>query len=74
MIYLDLAQQEGRVDSNTTLTMQLLISLVYERAKETDKEVVFYIDEARYLMQDAASLNLLETVFRHIAIITSRSG
>jgi len=64
-IYLDLAQQEGGVDSSTALTMQLLISLVYERAKETDKEVVFIIDEARYIMQDAASLAFLETVFRH---------
>ncbi|MUV59428.1 VirB4 family type IV secretion system protein [Halobacterium sp. CBA1126] len=65
VIYLDLAQQEGSVDSSTTLTMQLLISLVYERAKVSAKEVVFYIDEARYLMQDAASLAFLETVFRH---------
>jgi type IV secretory pathway VirB4 component len=65
VIYLDLAQQEGSVGSSTALTMQLLISLVYERAKETDKEVVFVIDEARYIMQDAASLSFLETVFRH---------
>ncbi|KOX95407.1 transferase [Halorubrum tropicale] len=65
VIYLDLAQQEGSVDSSTALTMQLLISLVYERAKVSDKEVVFYIDEARYIMQDAASLAFLETVFRH---------
>ncbi|MFC7131417.1 VirB4 family type IV secretion system protein [Haloferax chudinovii] len=65
VIYLDLAQQEGSVDSSTALTMQLLISLVYERAKETDKEVVFVIDEAQYIMQDAASLAFLETVFRH---------
>mgnify|MGYP006269121319 FL=1 len=65
VIYLNLAQQEGSVDSSTALTMQLLISLVYERAKETDKEVVFVIDEARYIMQDAASLSFLETVFRH---------
>nr|WP_199522756.1 VirB4 family type IV secretion system protein [Haloferax sp. Atlit-4N] len=65
VIYLDLAQQEGSVNSSTALTMQLLISLVYERAKETDKEVVFVIDEARYIMQDAASLAFLETVFRH---------
>ncbi|AWB28432.1 VirB4 family type IV secretion system protein [Halococcoides cellulosivorans] len=65
VIYLDLAQQEGSVDSSTALTMQLLISLVYERAKVTEKEVVFYIDEARYIMQDAASLAFLETVFRH---------
>jgi len=65
VIYLDLAQQEGSVDSSTALTMQLLISLVYERAKVSEKEVVFYIDEARYIMQDAASLAFLETVFRH---------
>ena len=65
VIYLDLAQQEGSVDSSTALTMQLLISLVYERAKVSNKEVVFYIDEARYIMQDAASLAFLETVFRH---------
>jgi len=65
VVYLDLAQQEGSVDSSTALTMQLLISLVYERAKVSDKEVVFYIDEARYIMQDAASLAFLETVFRH---------
>jgi len=65
VIYLDLAQQEGSVDSSTALTMQLLISLVYERAKISDTEVVFYIDEARYIMQDAASLAFLETVFRH---------
>jgi type IV secretory pathway VirB4 component len=43
----------------------LLISLVYGRAKESEQEVVFYIDEARYLMRDAASLTFLETVFRH---------
>jgi type IV secretory pathway VirB4 component len=42
-----------------------LISLVYERAKETDKEVVFVIDEARYLMKDAETLEYLETIFRH---------
>ncbi|SDM93720.1 Type IV secretory pathway, VirB4 component [Halogranum gelatinilyticum] len=65
VVYLDLAQQEGSVGGATSLVMQLLISLVYERAKETDKEVVFVIDEARYIMQDAASLSFLETVFRH---------
>lgn len=38
---------------------------VYERAKEATKEVVSYIDEARYLMQDAANLTFLEIVFWH---------
>ncbi|WP_218780613.1 VirB4 family type IV secretion system protein [Halorarum halophilum] len=65
LIYLDLGQQEGSVGGTTSLLMQLLISLVYERAKETEKEVVFCIDEARYVMQDTASLSFLETVFRH---------
>ncbi|ELZ41652.1 transfer complex protein [Halorubrum californiense DSM 19288] len=65
LIYLDLAQQEGRVGGRTTLVMQLLISLVYERAKQTDKEVVFVIDEARYVLRDAANLAFLETIFRH---------
>jgi type IV secretory pathway VirB4 component len=45
--------------------MELLIPLVYERAKETDKEVVFVIDEARYLMKDSETLQYLETIFRH---------
>jgi type IV secretory pathway VirB4 component len=47
------------------LLIQLLISQVYELAKETDREVVFVIDEARYVLKDAASLSFLETVFRH---------
>ncbi|TQR22246.1 hypothetical protein C9J85_08005 [Haloferax sp. wsp5] len=61
----DSPRRQSQLAGNTALTMQLLISLVYERAKETDKEVVFVIDEARYIMQDAASLAFLETVFRH---------
>ncbi len=65
LVYLDLSQQEGTLGGSTSLMMQLLITLVYERAKETDKEVVFVIDEARYLMQDASSLEYLEIVFRH---------
>jgi type IV secretory pathway VirB4 component len=65
LIYLDLAQQEGRVGGRTSLVMQLLISLVYERAKQTDKKVVFVIDEARYVLRDAENLAFLETVFRH---------
>ncbi|WP_204365850.1 VirB4 family type IV secretion system protein [Haloferax gibbonsii] len=65
LIYLDLGQQEGTVGGSTSLLMQLLIAAVYERAKETDNEVVFVIDEARYIMQDTESLSFLETVFRH---------
>ncbi|MXR43276.1 transferase [Halobaculum sp. WSA2] len=65
LVYLDLAEQGGQVGGHTSLLMELLITLVYERAKETDKEVVFVIDEARYLMKDAATLSYLETIFRH---------
>jgi hypothetical protein len=65
VLYLDLVQQGGSIGGQTSLLMELLISLVYERAKETEKEVVFVIDEARYLMKDSATLEYLETIFRH---------
>jgi type IV secretory pathway VirB4 component len=38
---------------------------VYERAKQTEKRVIFVIDEAHYLMNDATSLEFLETAVRH---------
>ena len=65
IVYLDLAQRGGSLGGHTSLLMELLISLVYERAKESEKEVVFVIDEARYLMKDAETLSYLETIFRH---------
>jgi type IV secretory pathway VirB4 component len=65
VLYLDLVQQGGSIGGQTSLLMELLISLVYERAKETKQEVVFVIDEARYLMKDSATLEYLETIFRH---------
>lgn len=66
VIYLDLHQEEGtRGRSETSLMMQVLFNAVYERAKETDKRVVFVIDEAHYLMADATSLGFLETAVRH---------
>ncbi len=65
VVYLDLGQQEGSQGGSGALTMQLLISLAYERAKESSKEVVFVIDEARYLMRNSAHLGYLETVIRH---------
>lgn len=64
-IYLDLGQHRGNIGGHTSLLMELLISLVYERAKETEKEVVFVVDEARYLLKDAATLSFMETIFRH---------
>ncbi len=66
VIYLDLHQEEGtRGRSQTSLMMQVLFKAVYERAKTTDKRVVFVIDEAHYLMHDSTSLSFLETAVRH---------
>jgi hypothetical protein len=66
VIYLDLHQEEGtRGRGQTSLMMQVLFKAVYERAKTTDKRVVFVIDEAHYLMGDATSLAFLETAVRH---------
>jgi len=66
VLYLDLHQEEGaqgRVE--TGLMMQVLFNAVYERAKATEKKVLFVIDEAHYLMGDASSLGFLETAVRH---------
>ncbi|MDG5778327.1 transfer complex protein [Haloarculaceae archaeon H-GB1-1] len=66
VIYLDLHQEEGtRGRSETSLMMQVLFNAVYERAKQTDKRVVFVVDEAHYLMADSTSLEFLETAVRH---------
>jgi DNA helicase HerA-like ATPase len=43
----------------------VLFNSVYERVKQTEKKVVFTIDEAHYLMNDASSLDFLETAVRH---------
>jgi hypothetical protein len=66
VIYLDLHQEEGaRGRTETSLMMQVLFNAVYERAKQTDKRVVFAIDEAHYLLNDSTSLDFLETAVRH---------
>lgn len=65
VVYLDLVQQAGQLGGHTSLVMELLISLVYERAKQSAREMVFVIDEARYLFHDRATLSFLETIFRH---------
>jgi hypothetical protein len=65
-LYLDLTQDEGgHGGANTSLTMQVLFNTVYERAKQTDKRVVFVIDEAHYLFDNSASVEFLETAVRH---------
>jgi type IV secretory pathway VirB4 component len=65
VVYLDLHQEETGGRSQTSLMMQVLFNIVYERAKQTAKRVVFVIDEAHYLMGDAPSLEFLETAVRH---------
>jgi len=63
VVWLDLQQQESR--GGLGLMMNLLFSAVYERAKQTDKQVIFAIDEARYIMRDKAALEFLEQAVRH---------
>ncbi len=63
VVYFNLSQQEGTGELG--LMMHLLLGEVYEQAKETDKKVLFAIDEAHYIMSDAKSLNFLEQVVRH---------
>jgi hypothetical protein len=64
VVYLDLSQQE-HTSSGGGIMMQLMFSLVYERAKETPKDVIFLIDEARFLMRDAQNLEFLGQRVRH---------
>jgi hypothetical protein len=63
VLYLDMQQIEGK--QKTGLMLQLVLRSVYERAKQTDKKVIFAIDEAHYLMQNEASLSFLERATRH---------
>lgn len=65
LVYLDFGHQSGQVSNRTILQMQALISLMYERVKETPKKTVMVIDESRYLMRHAENLQFLEMVFRH---------
>jgi len=63
VIYLDLQQQEAR--GSLGLMMNLLFSSVYERAKQSDRKIIFAIDEARYIMRDQSALEFLEQAIRH---------
>ncbi len=63
VVYFNLSQQEG--SGSLGLMMHLLLGEVYERAKDTDKKVLFCIDEAHYIMSDARSLDFLEQAVRH---------
>lgn len=63
VVYFNLSQQEG--SGQIGLMMHLLLSDVYERAKQTDAKTMFCIDEAHYIMSDAKSLDFLEQAVRH---------
>lgn len=63
VFYFNLEQYEGTGDLG--LMMQILLSRVYQAAKDHDGKTLFPIDESHYLMQDAKSLDFLETVVRH---------
>ena len=66
IIYLDLGQEEGGdISDQAALTMQLLIDLVYQRAKQTQKKTVFCIDEFHYISDNAVNLEFMETLLRH---------
>ena len=53
VLALDLHQQEGiRGGTETSLMIQVLFHSVYERAKQTDRRVLFAVDESHYLFED----------------------
>lgn len=64
-IYVDLEQQESSKGGGSGLMMQLLFQIIYERAKASEKEVIFIIDEAQYMLKDGASLEFLSQRVRH---------
>ncbi|ELY66170.1 VirB4 family type IV secretion system protein [Natrinema versiforme] len=67
VVYIDLGQIEGSASGidHQTFLMQLLLSTIYQQAKNTQRNVELAIDEAHYLFEDQANLDFLETAFRH---------
>jgi len=65
LVYLDLGQAEGNMGDKEALMMQLLIMRVYEEAKQTDDKVIFPMDEFRYILENAVSLDFMGMLFRH---------
>lgn len=63
LVYFDLSQLQGTGDVG--LMMHLLLNKVYNVSKRTEDKVLFAIDEAHYLMEDAESLEFLELTVRH---------
>lgn len=67
VVYIDLQEIEGSTDGlgKQSFLMQLLLSQLYQQAKQTDDRVEIVIDEAHYLCEDAANLAFLNQVARH---------
>jgi hypothetical protein len=63
LVLLDM--QSNEMNEENGLMMGLLFNAVYERAKETDKKVLFVIDEAHVMMQDEQTLKILSRAVRH---------
>ena len=57
-IYLDLSQKDSV--GGTSLMMQVVWSMVYERAKETPKDVILGIDEIEKLIKHSTNMEWLE--------------
>lgn len=67
IVYLDLARTEGSMDEKAILTLQTLISQVYEVAKNIEDDVVIAMDEFHYLLdEERMDLGFLNLLFRHM--------
>ncbi|MFC7078332.1 VirB4 family type IV secretion system protein [Haloarcula halophila] len=66
-VYLDLQQIEGSGSGlgKQSFIMQLLLSNLYQQAKNMDQKVEIIIDEAHYLFNDDANLAFLNQIARH---------
>jgi hypothetical protein len=66
-VYLDLQQVEGSGDGlgKQSFIMQLLLSTLYQQAKNMESKVEIIIDEAHYLFNDSANLAFLNQIARH---------
>jgi hypothetical protein len=62
--YVDMQQVSAR-DDTSGLMMQLLFSMLYQKMKNSEDEVMMVIDEAHKIMRDSEQLGFLEEVFRH---------
>jgi hypothetical protein len=59
MVYLSMEQQDSGAGGGAGVMGQILFSRIYEHAKTTPKNVIFVIDEARFLFRDNDSLEFL---------------